>query len=143
MKRIAMCWLATWLVVLSACGTQATPTRTANQAEQYASPAEVTGSIHIAGSSTVYPLTLRLAHALTVTGAPTNVVIDNVGTGGGFRAFCSGQAVDIVNASRPITANEQATCLDKEGQRHIRLFRRGGADRRSSAACEDGKDQRG
>lgn len=38
--------------------------------------------------------------------------IKNVGTGGGFRAFCGDESVDIVNASRVITADEQAQCVN-------------------------------
>jgi len=68
--------------------------------------------ITIAGSSTVYPLTLRLAHAMKVAGAPVEFAHFNVGTGAGFRAFCTSQQVDIVNASRPINATESQSCAD-------------------------------
>ena len=67
-------------------------------------------SIAIAGSSTVYPLTYRLAYAAQISGMDVKFAIKNVGTGGGFRAFCADQSVDIVNASRPINAKEQANC---------------------------------
>jgi phosphate binding protein len=43
-------------------------------------------------------------------GSKAELIVGFTGTGGGFRAFCSGAPVDIVDASRPITAKEQAAC---------------------------------
>ncbi len=93
------------LVFLVACGAgngwAGTESRTNNDRT----------TITIAGSSTVYPLTLRLSHAMKSTGAPVEFTIANIGTGGGFRAFCTNRSVDVVNASRPITPKEEQACL--------------------------------
>ena len=56
------------------------------------------------GSSTVYPITAEAARR-------NGVRVDNSfsGTTGGFRRFCAGKT-DISNASRPINAEEIASC---------------------------------
>lgn len=79
-------------------------------------PTLVTGAIDITGSSTVFPLTAAVAEAFAADGSPADVDIKVTGTGAGFQRFCSGdEEVDIVNASRPINAEEQAAC---EAQGH-------------------------
>jgi phosphate transport system substrate-binding protein len=101
----AMRWLPV-LFVLVACG--APPAITPAPAAQ--SDGSSNATVAISGSSTVYPLTLRVAHGWQATGVAAEVTIENVGTGGGFRAFCADQQIDIVNASRAITASEQQNC---------------------------------
>lgn len=70
--------------------------------------------IKIVGSSTVYPFTSYVAEEFkAVTGNKTPVV-ESTGTGGGMKLFCSGNGLDtpdFTNASRPIKADEFATCL--------------------------------
>lgn len=71
------------------------------------------GSVHIAGSSTVLPLTEAVVAAITEAGFSGNFNLENTGTTGGFRAFCERNSdVDIVNASRPITPAEFAACQE-------------------------------
>jgi phosphate transport system substrate-binding protein len=70
-------------------------------------------TIHIVGSSTVYPFTTAVAEQFgKKTGNPTPVV-ESTGTGGGFKMFCSGVGVDtpdVTNASRPIKEGEKELC---------------------------------
>jgi len=66
-------------------------------------------NLAIAGSSTVYPLSRKVAIDFRRAGFAGPVKIDNVGTTGGFRLFCDGET-DIVNASRPITRAEIEAC---------------------------------
>jgi phosphate binding protein len=73
-------------------------------------PERVRGTVLISGSSTVYPLTLRMARQFRDAGSDARVIVTSVGTGAGFRAFCGGAALDVVNASRPISEEEAATC---------------------------------
>lgn len=75
-------------------------------------PAGIQGTVDIAGSSTVFPLTQKMASQIAEAGYEGNVSIDNVGTTAGFRAFCQSGSVDIVNASRPIQPAERKACLD-------------------------------
>jgi len=73
-------------------------------------PRGVTGRIAITGSSTVYPLTLRMAREFRSAGSQAKIGVGVTGTGAGFRAFCGGAPVDLVNASRAITEAETAAC---------------------------------
>lgn len=70
----------------------------------------VTGEIYVTGSSTVYLLTQRLAYCFWQGGFEGDIVVESTGTGGGFQSFCQGDAVDIVDASRPIDETEMAQC---------------------------------
>jgi phosphate transport system substrate-binding protein len=73
-------------------------------------PASVTGDIISAGSSTVFPLSERMAEVFTEDGYTGQITIDSVGTGGGFERFCVAGETDIANASRPINDEEIASC---------------------------------
>lgn len=73
-------------------------------------PAAVTGDIITAGSSTVFPLTERMAELFTEDGYSGQITIDSIGTGGGFERFCVAGETDIANASRPINDEEAAAC---------------------------------
>jgi phosphate transport system substrate-binding protein len=71
---------------------------------------ELSGSIEIDGSSTVYPLTEAVAEEFGAeTGGSVRVMVGFSGTGGGFKRFCTGET-EISNASRHITASERELC---------------------------------
>jgi phosphate transport system substrate-binding protein len=63
-----------------------------------------------AGSSTVYPLSERMAERFADEGYTGNITIDSIGTGGGFERFCTAGESDIANASRGIKDEELANC---------------------------------
>lgn len=64
----------------------------------------------IAGSSTVYPVTLAVAEEFNIqTGV--NVEVSSTGTGGGFKKFCAGETA-INDASRPIKQKEIDACAE-------------------------------
>ncbi len=63
----------------------------------------------IDGSSTVFPLTDAMAHGFLERHSNARVTVTYSGTDTGFQKFCTG-ALDIVDASRPITAQEQGAC---------------------------------
>jgi len=67
---------------------------------------KVTGPIVMAGSSTVYPLSERIAERFRDEGYAGNITLDSIGTGAGFERFCVAGETDISNASRPIKQNE-------------------------------------
>jgi phosphate transport system substrate-binding protein len=77
---------------------------------QEVNPLEVTGDIITAGSSTVFPLTEKMAERFNDEGYAGTITIDSVGTGGGFERFCVAGESDIANASRPIEEEEVASC---------------------------------
>lgn len=110
-------------LVLAACGAPATtaaPEPTAAPAEPTAAPAEdpmsmympdaVTGDIVTAGSSTVFPLSERMAELFQQEGYAGNVTVDSIGTGAGFERFCKTGETDISNASRAIKDSEKEAC---------------------------------
>lgn len=64
--------------------------------------------IKVDGSSTVYPITEKVAEGFQKT-AGAKVTVGISGTGGGFKKFCAGET-DIANASRPIKEKEVEAC---------------------------------
>lgn len=71
--------------------------------------------IKVTGSSTVFPYSQAAAEEFAnKTGKPAPVV-ESVGTGGGFKAFCGGigpDHADITGASRAIKESEVKLCAD-------------------------------
>ena len=69
--------------------------------------------IHIVGSSAVYPFAATVAERFAFQGDAPTPVVESMGTGGGFKIFCSGAGSrfpDIATASRKITPQELAVC---------------------------------
>ncbi len=76
--------------------------------------------VKIDGSSTVFPITEAVAEDFQISkrGA-VRVTVGISGTGGGFKKFCRDE-IDIVNASRPITAMEMEACK-QQGVQYIEM----------------------
>lgn len=72
--------------------------------------ADVTGDITIAGSSTVLPLTTRVANEFAAEGFASQITVEGGGSGAGFERFCVKADIDIADASRPIRESETASC---------------------------------
>jgi phosphate binding protein len=73
-------------------------------------PADVTGDIISAGSSTVFPLSERMAELFQQEGYTGNITVDSIGSGAGFERFCKTGETDISNASRHIKKEEVEAC---------------------------------
>ncbi|MGJ3239996.1 MAG: phosphate ABC transporter substrate-binding protein PstS family protein [Anaerolineae bacterium] len=73
-------------------------------------PLAVTDNIIAAGSSTVFPLTERMADLFNQDGFAGTITVDSIGSGGGFERFCFNAESDISNASRPIQSEEIEAC---------------------------------
>ena len=71
----------------------------------------IEGEIITAGSSTVFPLSERMAELWTDAGgvAPS---IASIGSGAGFERFCVEGETDISNASRAIKDSERESCAE-------------------------------
>lgn len=69
------------------------------------------GDVAIAGSSTVFPLSVAVIDQWQDEGGPA-YAIDSIGSGGGFERFCVEGASDISNASRPIKDEEVEACKE-------------------------------
>ena len=63
----------------------------------------------ISGSSTVEPISQRVAELFETVNPDVLVDVDGPGTGDGFALFCDG-LTDISDASRPIRDSEAETC---------------------------------
>ena len=72
-------------------------------------PADVPGDVITAGSSTVFPLSQRMAELYQNEGGG-NVTVDSIGSGAGLERFCVAGETDIANASRAIKASEVEAC---------------------------------
>ena len=86
-------------------------------------PLLVSGDIAVAGSSTVFPLTVRMAERFEEDGYFDTITVDSIGSGAGFERFCVETASDISNASRSIKDSEIEACA--ENGRDVLEFRVG------------------
>ena len=74
----------------------------------------LSGTIDIAGSSTVFPLATAMAERFQSEHQEVNINIQSTGSGGGFaNHFCPGRT-DFNNASRPIQPAEEEACSSSE-----------------------------
>ncbi len=72
----------------------------------------LSGSINIAGSSTVYPLMNAIAEDFAAEHEEVRIDVSSTGSGGGFQNyFCVGET-DFNNASRQIAPEEEELCAE-------------------------------
>lgn len=90
-------------LVLAACGGGSSSDSSAS------GDPNLTGSVRIDGSSTVYPLTALAAEDFMAANPGVQVTVGSSGTGGGFEKFCRGE-IDANDASRAIKEEEAAAC---------------------------------
>jgi phosphate transport system substrate-binding protein len=116
-KRLgALALVAT--IALGACsgsGASASPSAAESAAASEAAPSEapaadLSGTVTIDGSSTVYPITEAVAEEFQIANPGVQVPTSLSGTGGGFKKFCVGET-DINDASRPIKAEDEGEGL--------------------------------
>jgi len=105
MRKIAI--LVSTLLVLFSCGGK--------KQEQN----QLTGTINIDGSSTVYPITEAVAEEFKKAYPDVKVAVALSGTGGGFKKFVRGET-DINDASRPIS-NYEDSVAKANGIEYIEL----------------------
>src|SRR5215216_4500631 len=108
-----------YLVVIAcaiavACGRTNNSTATTTEGSD-----QLSGTIHVDGSSTVFPITEAVAEEFKKQHQTVNVTVGVSGTGGGFQKFCRGET-DISDASRPIKPTEIDTC-GKAGIEYVEL----------------------
>ena len=73
-------------------------------------PDAVSGDVITAGSSTVFPLSERMAELFQQEGYTGNITVDSIGSGAGFERFCKTGETDVSNASRDIKDSEVESC---------------------------------
>ncbi|GIU92689.1 MAG: hypothetical protein KatS3mg011_1595 [Acidimicrobiia bacterium] len=110
-KMIAL--LTAVSLALVACGSGeggSTPTTSGSGGSEGTAPPSAGGQIVISGSSTVEPITARVAEAFAASRPDVSISVDGPGTSDGFVLFCNGET-DISDASRAIKESELETCL--------------------------------
>jgi phosphate transport system substrate-binding protein len=81
-----------------------------NESGSGGSSGQLSGTIDIAGSSTVFPLATAMAERFMQEHPQVKINLQSTGSGGGFENFfCPGET-DFNNASRPIQQEEKAHC---------------------------------
>ena len=75
---------------------------------------DLSGSIAIDGSSTVFPFAQAAAEGFQGENPNVKVTVGESGTGGGFEKFCAGE-IDIADASRPIDEKDEVPVCEKGG----------------------------
>ena len=96
-------------MVLSSCGGS----------EAAANASNLTGSVMVDGSSTVFPITEAVAEEFFGAHPKVRVTVGESGTGGGFKKFLNDET-DINDASRPIKGSELEKAAEK-GIEYIEL----------------------
>ncbi|WP_421655534.1 PstS family phosphate ABC transporter substrate-binding protein [Leptothermofonsia sp. ETS-13] len=112
-QKLLLASLAVVSLVVAACAgnqtsNQGGTTGTANPAATTA-PSNLSGSVLIDGSSTVFPISEAMAEEFQKVNPNVKVTVGSSGTGGGFKKFCAGET-DITGASRPIKPSEVELC---------------------------------
>jgi phosphate transport system substrate-binding protein len=78
------------------------------------SKGDLSGTIRIDGSSTVFPFAQAAAELFNEDSPNVKITVGESGTGGGFEKFCAGET-DISDASRPIDPKDEAPVCKKNG----------------------------
>ena len=103
-------FVAAVALVAAACGGD---DDSADPAPASQTDASITGDVNISGSSTVEPISVRVAELFEDVEPGVDVTVDGPGTGDGFRLFCTGET-DISGASRQIRGSEVETCAEND-----------------------------
>ena len=80
-----------------------------NAPSESAGGEQLSGTIRVDGSSTVFPISEAVAEEFQRAHPNVRPTVGISGTGGGFQKFCRGET-DISDASRPIRAAEMDAC---------------------------------
>lgn len=99
LQRLAVPTVCLLVFGLAACGGDAGD----------AGEGELSGTITIDGSSTVYPISEAMAEEFALLHREVRPNVAYSGTGGGFKRFCAGE-IEISDASRPIKEGEAELC---------------------------------
>lgn len=94
-----------WLAALTLLTSALVVAGCSGEKDEGGAGAGLTGTVHIDGSSTVFPITEAVGEEFQALHPDVRVTVGISGTGGGFKKFCPGET-DINDASRPIKEKE-------------------------------------
>ena len=112
MRRAVVPGIAVLTLVLAACGDDG--------GDSDGASSDVSGSVLVDGSSTVFPMSDAAAEFLNEEYPDIEVSVSESGTGGGFEKFCNDET-DISDASRPIKDDEEAPLCAEKGIEYTEL----------------------
>jgi len=99
---------------LAACGEEETTPGGGGSGQAASGGGELSGTIAIDGSSTVFPFAQAAAELFNEENPDVRISVGQSGTGGGFEKFCAGETA-ISDASRPIKEDEEVPVCEKNG----------------------------
>jgi phosphate transport system substrate-binding protein len=110
---LVLAMMASLAFMVAACGDDDEGAN-GGAATSESSSEELSGSIRIDGSSTVFPFAQAAAELFNEEQPNVQITVGQSGTGGGFEKFCAGET-DISDASRPIDEEEEVPVCKKNG----------------------------
>jgi phosphate transport system substrate-binding protein len=110
---LVLAMMASLAFVVAACGDD-DEEGNGSAASNGESSEELSGSIRIDGSSTVFPFAQAAGELFNEEQSGVQITVGQSGTGGGFEKFCAGET-DISDASRPIKEDEEAPICEENG----------------------------
>jgi phosphate transport system substrate-binding protein len=110
---LVLAMMASLAFMVAACGDDDEGGK-GGAATSESSSEELSGSIRIDGSSTVFPFAQAAAELFNEEQPNVQFNVGQSGTGGGFEKFCAGET-DISDASRPIDEEEEVPICKKNG----------------------------
>jgi phosphate transport system substrate-binding protein len=106
--------VASLALVAAACGGDDDESSAAGGGGGSNSGGDLSGTIRIDGSSTVFPFAEAAGELFNEDNPDVKITVGESGTGGGFEKFCAGET-DISDASRPIHDDDEAPVCKKAG----------------------------
>lgn len=104
-KLVLIATILAFALVATACGSSSDDTTEAGGGDSSS------GTILISGSSTVEPISARVAEEFSNANSGVGITVEGPGTGDGFKKFCAGET-DISDASRAIKDSEMEACAE-------------------------------
>jgi len=112
--KIAPAILAGLLALgITACGSS-------NDSSTTSGGGDVSGTVAVDGSSTVFPFAQAAAEGFQSENPNAKVTVGEAGTGGGFEKFCAGE-IDVADASRPIDDKEEVPVCKENGIKYASI----------------------
>jgi phosphate transport system substrate-binding protein len=109
---LVLAMVASLAFVVAACGDDDDEGGGGGAASSESSSEELSGTIRIDGSSTVFPFAQAAAELFNEEQSGVQITVGQSGTGGGFEKFCAGET-DISDASRPIDEEEEVPICEE------------------------------